>query len=65
LKTREAACYLRGSAQHLRRAEPFMSGHNRWTKIEHKKAAQGATRGRFFTKLIEIPDALLERFVQG
>jgi transcriptional/translational regulatory protein YebC/TACO1 len=42
-----------------------MSGHNRWTKIKHKKAAQGAAKGKLFTKLIEIPDALLARFVQG
>ena len=29
-----------------------MSGHNRWTKIKHKKAAQGAAKGKLFTKLI-------------
>ena len=29
-----------------------MSGHNRWTKIKHKKAAQGAAKGSLFTKLI-------------
>jgi YebC/PmpR family DNA-binding regulatory protein len=30
-----------------------MSGHNRWTKIKHKKAAQGASKGKLFTKLIK------------
>jgi YebC/PmpR family DNA-binding regulatory protein len=30
-----------------------MSGHNRWTKIKHKKAAQGAAKGKLFTKLIK------------
>jgi YebC/PmpR family DNA-binding regulatory protein len=30
-----------------------MSGHNRWTKIKHKKEAQGASKGRLFTKLIK------------
>jgi YebC/PmpR family DNA-binding regulatory protein len=30
-----------------------MSGHNRWSKIKHKKAAQGATKGSLFTKLIK------------
>jgi YebC/PmpR family DNA-binding regulatory protein len=29
-----------------------VSGHNRWTKIKHKKAAQGAAKGSLFTKLI-------------
>jgi len=29
-----------------------MSGHNRWTKIKHKKAAAGAAKGKLFTKLI-------------
>jgi YebC/PmpR family DNA-binding regulatory protein len=29
-----------------------MSGHNRWSKIKHKKAAQGAAKGNLFTKLI-------------
>jgi YebC/PmpR family DNA-binding regulatory protein len=28
-----------------------MSGHNRWTKIKHKKAAQGAAKGKLFTKI--------------
>jgi YebC/PmpR family DNA-binding regulatory protein len=30
-----------------------MSGHNRWSKIKHKKAAQGASKGTLFTKLIK------------
>jgi len=30
-----------------------MSGHNRWTKIKHKKAAMGASKGKLFTKLIK------------
>ena len=30
-----------------------MSGHNRWTKIKHKKAAMGNTKGKLFTKLIK------------
>jgi YebC/PmpR family DNA-binding regulatory protein len=30
-----------------------MSGHNRWTKIKHKKAAQGALKGKLFTKVIK------------
>jgi transcriptional/translational regulatory protein YebC/TACO1 len=30
-----------------------MSGHNRWSKIKHQKAAQGATKGKLFTKLIK------------
>jgi YebC/PmpR family DNA-binding regulatory protein len=30
-----------------------MSGHNRWTKIKHKKAAVGAAKGKLFTKLIK------------
>jgi YebC/PmpR family DNA-binding regulatory protein len=30
-----------------------MSGHNRWSKIKHKKAATGATKGTLFTKLIK------------
>ncbi len=30
-----------------------MSGHNRWTKIKHKKAAAGAAKGKLFTKLIK------------
>jgi YebC/PmpR family DNA-binding regulatory protein len=29
-----------------------MSGHNRWTKIKRKKEAQGAAKGKLFTKLI-------------
>ncbi|MCL2259672.1 MAG: YebC/PmpR family DNA-binding transcriptional regulator [Proteobacteria bacterium] len=29
-----------------------MSGHNRWTKIKRQKAAQGASKGKLFTKLI-------------
>jgi YebC/PmpR family DNA-binding regulatory protein len=29
-----------------------MSGHNRWSKIKHKKAAQGAAKGNLFTKLM-------------
>ncbi len=28
-----------------------MSGHNRWTKIKHKKEAMGATKGAAFTKI--------------
>jgi YebC/PmpR family DNA-binding regulatory protein len=28
-----------------------MSGHNRWSKIKHKKAAQGAAKGKLFSKL--------------
>jgi YebC/PmpR family DNA-binding regulatory protein len=32
--------------------EPTMSGHNRWSKIKHKKAAHGAAKGKLFTKLI-------------
>lgn len=44
-----------------------MSGHNRWTKIKHKKAAQGAAKGKLFTTLIkEITVAALEgRFKLG
>jgi YebC/PmpR family DNA-binding regulatory protein len=30
-----------------------MSGHNRWSKIKHKKEAVGAAKGRLFTKLIK------------
>ena len=30
-----------------------MSGHNRWSKIKHKKEAMGSTKGRLFTKLIK------------
>ncbi|MGC4115618.1 MAG: YebC/PmpR family DNA-binding transcriptional regulator [Myxococcales bacterium] len=30
-----------------------MSGHNRWSKIKHQKAAMGNTKGRLFTKLIK------------
>jgi YebC/PmpR family DNA-binding regulatory protein len=30
-----------------------MSGHNRWTKIKRKKEAQGAAKGKLFTKLIK------------
>jgi YebC/PmpR family DNA-binding regulatory protein len=30
-----------------------MSGHNRWSKIKHKKAATGAAKGKLFTKLIK------------
>src|SRR5512133_3351158 len=30
-----------------------MSGHNRWTKIKHKKEAHGAAKGKLFTKLIK------------
>jgi YebC/PmpR family DNA-binding regulatory protein len=30
-----------------------MSGHNRWTKIKHQKAAMGATKGKLFTKVIK------------
>ena len=30
-----------------------MSGHNRWTKIKHKKEAMGATKGKLFTKVIK------------
>jgi YebC/PmpR family DNA-binding regulatory protein len=30
-----------------------MSGHNRWTKIKHKKAAAGAAKGKLFSKLIK------------
>jgi YebC/PmpR family DNA-binding regulatory protein len=29
-----------------------MSGHNRWSKIKHQKAAMGATKGALFSKLI-------------
>jgi YebC/PmpR family DNA-binding regulatory protein len=29
-----------------------MSGHNRWSKIKHKKEAHGAAKGKLFTKLI-------------
>jgi YebC/PmpR family DNA-binding regulatory protein len=30
-----------------------MSGHNRWSKIKRKKEAQGASKGKLFTKLIK------------
>jgi YebC/PmpR family DNA-binding regulatory protein len=30
-----------------------MSGHNRWTKIKRKKEAQGAAKGKLFTKIIK------------
>ena len=30
-----------------------MSGHNRWSKIKRKKEAQGAAKGKLFTKLIK------------
>jgi YebC/PmpR family DNA-binding regulatory protein len=30
-----------------------MSGHNRWSKIKHKKEAQGSAKGKLFTKLIK------------
>jgi YebC/PmpR family DNA-binding regulatory protein len=33
--------------------EAWMSGHNRWTKIKRKKEAQGAAKGKLFTKLIK------------
>jgi YebC/PmpR family DNA-binding regulatory protein len=29
-----------------------MSGHNRWSKVRHQKAAQGALKGRRFDKLL-------------
>lgn len=30
-----------------------MSGHNRWSKIKHKKEAMGQSKGKLFTKLIK------------
>lgn len=30
-----------------------MSGHNKWSKIKHKKGAEDARRGRVFTKIIK------------
>ena len=30
-----------------------MSGHNRWSKIKHKKEAQGAAKGKLFSKHIK------------
>jgi YebC/PmpR family DNA-binding regulatory protein len=30
-----------------------MSGHNRWSKIKHKKEATGSAKGKLFTKLIK------------
>jgi len=30
-----------------------MSGHNRWSKIKRQKEAQGASKGKLFTKLIK------------
>jgi YebC/PmpR family DNA-binding regulatory protein len=30
-----------------------MSGHNRWSKIKHKKEAQGAAKGKLFSKVIK------------
>jgi YebC/PmpR family DNA-binding regulatory protein len=30
-----------------------MPGHNRWSKIKHKKEAHGAAKGKLFTKLIK------------
>ncbi len=30
-----------------------MSGHNKWAKIKHKKAATDAAKGRVFTRLIK------------
>ena len=34
-----------------------MSGHNKWSKIQHKKGAKDAKRGQAFSKLIkEISD---------
>jgi YebC/PmpR family DNA-binding regulatory protein len=30
-----------------------VSGHNRWSKIKHKKEAQGAAKGKLFSKLIK------------
>lgn len=30
-----------------------MSGHNRWSKIKHQKAAMGASKGKVFTKVIK------------
>ena len=30
-----------------------MSGHNRWTKIKRKVEAQGAAKGKLYTKLIK------------
>lgn len=32
--------------------EVAMSGHNKWSTIKHKKAAQDAKRGKVFTKII-------------
>jgi YebC/PmpR family DNA-binding regulatory protein len=29
-----------------------LSGHNRWSKIKHKKAAHGAAKGKLFSKLV-------------
>jgi len=44
-------CYATRFARH-ERIDP-MSGHNRWTKIKHKKEAAGAAKGKLFTKLIK------------
>ena len=31
-----------------------MSGHNKWSKIKHKKAATDAARSKIFTKLVRL-----------
>lgn len=31
-----------------------MSGHNKWSKIKHKKAATDATRSKIFSKLVRL-----------
>jgi YebC/PmpR family DNA-binding regulatory protein len=40
-------------ASHSPNIEVFMSGHNRWSSIKHKKGAADSKRGKIFTKVIK------------
>jgi len=31
-----------------------MSGHNKWSKIKHKKAATDAVKSKIFSKLVRL-----------
>jgi YebC/PmpR family DNA-binding regulatory protein len=35
------------------KGDPWMSGHNKWSTIKHKKGAADAKRGKVFTKMIK------------
>ena len=55
LKTAVFACYvpLVGAARAASPGSDPMSGHNRWSKIKRYKEAQGAAKGKLFSKLIK------------